>query len=201
MIKTIYMAKTQLVRTDMDKTIGQRKKKTFSKYKKAKLDYPNLFEGQLDSFKELIDTRLEQVFEEFSSISDYSEKKFELKFGKIVFEEPKLSAKEARENRLTYEAPMKIRATLVNKTLGTEKEQEIFLADFPLMTKHGTFIINGVERVIVPQLARSYGILFTKQILRGRYQFGSKVIPSRGAWKQTQTILFISELIETENSQ
>jgi DNA-directed RNA polymerase subunit beta len=181
------MAKTQLVRTDMDKTIGQRKKKTFSKYKKAKLDYPNLFEGQLDSFKELIDTRLEQVFEEFSSISDYSEKKFELKFGKIVFEEPKLSAKEARENRLTYEAPMKIRATLVNKTLGTEKEQEIFLADFPLMTKHGTFIINGVERVIVPQLARSYGILFTKQILRGRYQFGSKVIPSRGAWIEMET--------------
>lgn len=181
------MAKTQLIRTDIGNTIGQRKKKTFSKYKKTKLDYPNLFEGQLNSFKDLIDSGMKEVFDEFASVPDYSEKKFDLKFGKIIFDEPKLTAKEARENHLTYEAPMKVRATLVNKTLGTEKEQEIFLADFPLMTKHGTFIINGVERVIVPQLARSYGILFTKQLLRGRYQFGSKIIPSRGAWIELET--------------
>ena len=72
-------------------------------------------------FKELIDSGLETVFSEFASIPDYSEKKFELKFGKIIFDEPKLSSQEARENHLTYEAPMKVRATLINKTLGTEK--------------------------------------------------------------------------------
>ena len=181
------MAKKQLIRTDLGNTIGQREKKYFSKYKKPRVEIPNLFEGQLDSFKDLLDNGLKNVFEEFSSIKDYSEKKFELKLGKIVFDKPKLSAKEARQNHLTYEVPMKIRATLINKTLGTEKEQEIFLADFPLMTDHGTFLINGVERVIVPQLARSYGVLFTKQLLRGRFQFGSKIIPSRGAWIEFET--------------
>jgi DNA-directed RNA polymerase subunit beta len=181
------MSKKQLIITDLFNTIGQRDKKYFSKYKKSRVETPNLFEGQLDSFKNLLDEGLKNVFEEFASIKDYSEKKFDLKLGKIIFDEPKLSAKESRENRLTYEAPMKIRATLVNKILGTEKEQEIFLTDFPLMTEHGTFLINGVERVIVPQLARSYGVLFTKQLLRGRFQFGSKIIPSRGAWIEFET--------------
>ena len=181
------MAKKQLVRTDVEKSIGQREKKYFSKHRESTVELPNMFEGQLDSFKDLLDNGIKEAFDEFASIPDYSEKKFELKFGKIVWEEPKLSAKEARENRLTFEAPMKIRATLVNKTLGTEKEQEIFLADFPLMTQHGTFLINGVERVIVPQLARSYGVLFTKSLTRGRFQFGSKIIPSRGAWIEFET--------------
>ena len=181
------MAKSQLIRSDVNNTIGQRKKKHFSKYRKPKIELPNLFEGQLDSFKDLLDNGLEEVFAEFASIPDYSGKKFELKFGKIVFEEPKMTSKEARFNHLTYEAPLKIRATLLNKTFGTEKEQEIFLADFPLMTQHGTFIINGVERVIVPQLARSYGILFTRQLVRNHYQFGSKIIPSRGAWIEFET--------------
>ncbi len=181
------MAKSQLIRTDLKNTIGQRKQKYFSRYRKAKMGLPNLFEGQLSSFKDLIDNGLKEVFGEFETISDYSAKKFDLKLGDIIFDEPKLTSKEARFNHLTYDAPMKIRATLINKTLGTKKEQEIFLADFPLMTKHGTFIINGVERVIVPQLARSYGILFTKQLIRGRFQFGSKIIPSRGAWIELET--------------
>jgi DNA-directed RNA polymerase beta subunit len=71
---------------------------------------------------------------------------------------------------------------LKNKVAGTEKEQEIFLADLPVMTDHGTFIINGVERVIVPQLARSYGVFFTADEVKGKRHFGAKVIPARGAW-------------------
>ena len=95
------MAQAQLVRTDVSNTIGQRKKKTFSKYRKPKIEYPNLFEGQLNSFKELLDEGLKEAFDEFSSISDYSEKKFELKFGEVVFDEPKMSSKDARYNHLT----------------------------------------------------------------------------------------------------
>jgi DNA-directed RNA polymerase subunit beta len=180
------MAKSQLIRTDKG-SVGMRKKKHFSKYRKPVLELPNLFDGQIDSFKDLISDGLKEVFEEFSSIKDYSEKKFELKFGDLIFDEPKMTSRQARENRLTYEASLKVKAKLINKTLGTEKEQEIFLSDFPLMTKHGTFIINGVERVIVPQLARSYGVLFTKQLVRGLYKFGSKIIPSRGAWIEFET--------------
>jgi DNA-directed RNA polymerase subunit beta len=159
------MAKSQLIRTDKG-SVGMRKKKHFSKYRKPVLELPNLFDGQIDSFKDLISDGLKEVFEEFSSIKDYSEKKFELKFGDLIFDEPKMTSRQARENRLTYEASLKVKAKLINKTLGTEKEQEIFLSDFPLMTKHGTFIINGVERVIVPQLARSYGVLFTKLLIK-----------------------------------
>src|SRR5207247_9743 len=69
----------------------------------------------------------------------------------------------------------------------TTKEQEIFMADFPIMTSHGTFIINGIERVIVPQLARSFGVFFTSQELKGRIFFGAKIIPSRGAWIEIES--------------
>ncbi len=88
----------------------------------------------------------------------------------------------AKENKLTYDAPLKATVRLVNKALGSKKEQTIFLADFPIMTEHGTFIINGVERVIVPQLARSFGVFFSAGEVRGKTCFGAKVIPARGAW-------------------
>jgi len=180
------MAKSQL-RNDSPKTVGEREQKYFSKYRAPALELPNLFEEQINSFKNLIEEGIKGVFDEFSSITDYSEKKFELKFGDVYFEEPKLTSAQARLNHVTYEAPLKGKVKLINKTLGTEKEQEIFLADFPIMTKHGTFIINGVERVIVPQLARSYGVLFTKQLVKGRFTFGSKIIPARGAWIEIET--------------
>jgi DNA-directed RNA polymerase subunit beta len=73
-------------------------------------------------------------------------------------------------------------SALSTKQQSTDKEQEIFLADLPLMTNHGTFVINGVERVIVPQLARSYGVFFTADEVKGRRHFGAKLIPARGAW-------------------
>jgi DNA-directed RNA polymerase subunit beta len=169
------------------KTVGQREKKHFKKYRKPPVDLPNLFEGQVESFNWLIKDGLKDVFNEFSSTSDYSGKKFELKLGELIFEKPKLTSREARFNHLTYEASLKVRATLVNKALGTTKEQDIFLSEFPIMTRHGTFIINGVERVIVPQLARSYGVLFTTNLIRGRILFGAKIIPSRGAWIEFET--------------
>ena len=77
---------------------------------------------------------------------------------------------------------MRARVRLTNKVLGTVKEQEIFMADFPLMTVHGTFIVNGVERVVVPQLARSFGVFFDTEEVKGSRYFGAKIIPNRGVW-------------------
>jgi DNA-directed RNA polymerase subunit beta len=90
----------------------------------------------------------------------------------------------AKDNKLTYEAPMRGKVKLTNKLLGTTKEQEIFMADFPLMTVHGTFIVNGVERVVVPQLARSFGVFFDTEEIKGSRYFGAKIIPSRGVWSE-----------------
>jgi DNA-directed RNA polymerase subunit beta len=139
------------------------------------------------SFKWLLTDGIKDVLKEFSPVSDYSGKKFEMDFVDFEIEEPKYDDKYARENKLTYEASLKFKIKLINKTLGSEKEQEVFMADFPLMTRHGTFIINGIERVIVPQLARSFGVIFTSNLIRGRSYFGAKIIPARGAWIEFET--------------
>ncbi len=172
--------------TDLQ-NVGQREKKHFKNYKKPLLDLPDLFEGQVESFKWLLKDGVQDVLKEFSPISDYSGKKFEMDFVDFEIDEPKYDEKYARENKLTYEAPLKFKIKLVNKTLGSEKEQEVFMADFPLMTRHGTFIINGIERVVVPQLARSFGVIFTSNLVRGRQYFGAKIIPARGAWIEFET--------------
>ena len=162
-------------------------KKYFGKFKKPLTEMPNLVEAQINSFKWLIDTGLEEVFKEFSSIKDYSEKKFELDFTGFKLGEPQYDEFYAKDNKLSFEAPLKVSVKLKNKTLGTTKEQEIFMADFPLMTPHGTFIIAGIERVIVPQLARSFGVFFTSNELKGKTFFGAKIIPSRGAWIEIES--------------
>ena len=144
-------------------------------------------ENQITSFKWIVEKGIQEVFDEFSPISDYSGKKFDLEFVKFEISEPKFDEHTAKELETTYEAPFRVLVKLKNKTLGTEKEQEIFMADFPLMTNHGTFIINGVERVVVPQLARSFGVLFTAQELRGKRYFGAKIIPARGAWVEIES--------------
>jgi DNA-directed RNA polymerase subunit beta len=165
----------------------KREKKYFAKYKEPLVPYPNMLETQLDSFKWLITDGLKDVFKEFSPIEDYSGKKFELRFDSYELGEPKFDPHYAKENKLSYEAPLKVRAKLLNKLNGTKKEQEIFMTDFPLMTSNGTFIINGVERVIVAQLTRSSGVFFTAVDLKGRRKFGAKVIPNRGVWIEIET--------------
>ena len=162
-------------------------KKFFSKFRKPLVEMPNLVEGQTNSFKVLLEKGLKEVFDEFGKISDYSGKKFEFSFGKFEMGEPKFDESHAKENKLTLEAPLKVIVKLKNKILDTEKEQEVFLADFPVMTDHGTFIINGIERVIVPQLARSFGVFFTMSESKGLNFFGAKIIPARGAWVEIET--------------
>jgi len=161
--------------------------KYFSKFKEPLADIPNLMQLQLDSYRWLVEEGLKELFEEFSPIKDYSEKKFELNFTHFELDRPKFDEYYAKANKLSYDAPLRIKVQLKNKTLGQDKEQEIFLADFPVMTSHGTFIVNGIERVIVPQLARSFGVFFTSNVLKGRNRFGAKIIPSRGAWVEIET--------------
>jgi DNA-directed RNA polymerase subunit beta len=169
------------------KKTAVREKKYFARYKKPLVPFPNLIENQLVSFNWLIETGIKEVFKEFSPINDYSEKKFQLDFTSFSLSEPKFDEEYTKINKLTYEGGLKARVKLLNKSIGTSKEQEVFMADIPLMTKHGTFIINGVERVIVPQLTRSFGVFFTEQELKGKHFFGSKIIPARGVWIEIES--------------
>ncbi len=162
-------------------------KKYFSKFKKSILEVPNLVQDQVASYKWLIEKGIKEVFDEFTTINDFSGKKFKFEFLGFELEKPKYDEYYAKEKKLSYEAPLKVRVKLTNKTLGVEKEQELFMTDFPLMTPHGTFVVSGIERVIVPQLARSFGAFFTKLEAKGRALFGAKIIPARGAWIEIET--------------
>ncbi|MES2436711.1 MAG: DNA-directed RNA polymerase subunit beta [Patescibacteria group bacterium] len=168
-------------------TPAKREQKIFGKFKAPLTEMPNLVEAQLNSYKLLLESGLEEVFREFSSIKDYSGKKFELDFAGFKLGAPQYDEFYAKDNKLSYEAPLKVIVRLKNKTIGGTKEQEIFMADFPLMTPHGTFIIAGIERVIVPQLARSFGVFFTSGEIKGKTYFGAKIIPSRGAWIEIES--------------
>jgi DNA-directed RNA polymerase subunit beta len=162
-------------------------KKYFSRHREPLAKVSNLVETQLASYTWLITEGLKELFKEFSPIKDYSEKKFELEFSSFQLDEPKFNEHHAKVNQLTYDTPLRVKVKLKNKIVGVEKEQEIFLADFPLMTPHGTFIVNGNERVVVSQLARSFGIFFTENELRGKKYFGAKIIPATGAWIEFET--------------
>jgi len=163
------------------------KQKFFSRYKKPLASMPDLVEVQKKSYEWLVKDGLKELFKEFSPIRDYSEKKFELEFTGFQLDEPKFDEYYVKENNLSYDVPLRVKVRLKNKQMNLDKEQEIFLADFPLMTSHGTFIVNGIERVLVPQLARSFGVFFTANEIKGRKFFGAKIIPSRGAWIELET--------------
>ena len=180
------MSKTKDIQTVAD-TAGARPKKYFSKYKKPLVEFPNLIQHQLDSYAALIEKGIKETFKEFTPISDYSGKKFQLDFLSIHLAEPKYDEHYAKENKLSYESQLKARVKLTNKQTGGEKEQEIFMSDIPVMTGHGTFVINGVERIIVPQLSRSSGVLFTDLEIKGKRFFGAKIIPSRGVWIEIES--------------
>ncbi|MEK9174756.1 MAG: DNA-directed RNA polymerase subunit beta, partial [Patescibacteria group bacterium] len=163
------------------------KKKIFSSYKYKSFPLPNLLEVQIHSYKWFLDKGLAELFKEISPIEDYTGTNLELSFGEYYFDESKYSQDESKDHFTSYEAPLRVKVRLKNKRTGEIKEQEIYLGDFPLMTSRGTFIINGVERVIVSQLIRSSGVFFTVQNTRNKNQFGAKIIPNRGAWLEFET--------------
>ena len=163
-------------------------KKYFAKYREPFEDLPNLSEIQLDSYRRFLDKGLREILDEISPVLSLS-KDLALELGEYYLDEPKFNEVHAKEHNLSYEAALRLRARLTNKKTGEVKEQEIYLGDFPLMTPRGTFIVNGVERVIVSQLIRSSGVYFTAHQTRGKRYYGAKIIPNRGAWLEFETEL------------
>jgi DNA-directed RNA polymerase subunit beta len=174
-------------KTKTPTTTGALPKKYFSKYKKPLVEFPNLIQHQIDSYNWLIEKGIKAVFKEFTPIQDYSGKKFQLDLVSFHLVEPTFDEHYAKENKLSLETQLKARIKLTNKQTGSEKEQEIFLSDIPVMTNHGTFIINGVERSIIPQLSRSSGVFFTELEIKGKRFFGAKIIPNRGVWIEIES--------------
>jgi len=151
------------------------------------MELPDLIEVQLRSYRWFFEEGLKELFHEISPIKDFIGRDIELTFEDYFLDEPKFDEKTSREKNVTYEAPLRVCTKLSNKRLGTVKEQEIYLGDLPIMTPRGTFIINGIERVIVAQLVRSAGAFFTAEVYRGRRYYGAKIIPNRGAWLEFET--------------
>jgi DNA-directed RNA polymerase subunit beta len=151
------------------------------------LTLPNLVDHQNKSFQWLVDEGLGELLHEISPIDDYTNTKLSLKFKDYHFEDPKISEAEARENNISYDAPLKAVVELTNKVTGEVKEQEIYLGDYPWMTKRGTFIINGAERVVVSQLIRSAGVFYSAELHGTHNLYSAKVIPGRGAWLEFET--------------
>jgi DNA-directed RNA polymerase subunit beta len=151
------------------------------------LQIPNLIDHQRESWRDFVETGLGEIFAELNPIDDYTGQKLALRFGKYEFHEPKNSEQHAKENNLTFDAPLHAMVELTNKVTGEVKEQEIYLGDYPWMTDRGTFIINGTERVVVSQLIRSAGVFFTADRAAARNFYGAKLIPGRGAWLEFET--------------
>ena len=164
-----------------------KKVKNFSK-SKLSFSTPHLLTMQRQTWDDFWRVRVKELLEEISPIRDYTGKELEL-----WFEDYKLSKQnyknglEAKKNNDSLEAPLRAKIKLVNLKTKEVKEQEVFLADFPIMTERGTFVVNGVERVVVSQLIRSPGAFFTMRSWRGKNYFGSKIIPNRGAWLEFET--------------
>ncbi|CUO24699.1 DNA-directed RNA polymerase subunit beta [Eubacterium sp. am_0171] len=169
-------------------TNGKSSRMSYSRQKEV-LEMPNLIEVQKDSYQWFLDEGLKEVFDDISPISDFSGH-LSLEFVDFTLceDDVKYTIEECKERDATYAAPLKVRVRLYNKDNDEINEHEIFMGDLPLMTKTGTFVINGAERVIVSQLVRSpgiyYGIAHDKL---GKELYSATVIPNRGAWLEYET--------------
>ena len=151
------------------------------------LPIPDLIAHQKNSWRDFVETGLSEIFAEINPIEDYTGQKLELRFKEYNFHEPKNSERFAKENNVTFDAPLHVNVELTNKVTGEVKENEIYLGDYPWMTERGTFVINGTERVVVSQLIRSAGVFFTADSTAGVNKYGAKLIPGRGAWLEFET--------------
>ena len=143
---------------------------------------------QKETWEDFWKVRVKELFEEISPIRDYTGKELELWFGDYKLSKPNYkNGLEAKKNNDSLEASLRAKVKLVNLKTKEVKEQEVYLADFPVMTERGTFVVNGVERVVVSQLIRSPGAFFTNRTWRGKNYFGAKIIPNRGAWLEFET--------------
>ena len=162
--------------------------KLFGAAQKRIIEPPDLLEIQKDSFKLFLAEGLKEALLSFSPIKGY-EGRYELEFtGDFKVGEAKHPIRQCLIKEVTYSAPLKVRVRLIDKQSGEVKSQDVFIGDFPIMTERGTFIINGVERVIVSQLVRSSGVYFreNKKTERGKVTYFATIIPDRGSWLEVE---------------
>ena len=167
---------------------GKSSRMSYARQKEV-VQMPNLIEVQTDSYKWFLDEGLNEVFDDISPITDYSGK-LSLDFVDFTLceNEVKYTIDECKERDATYAAPLKVKVRLHNKETDEINEHEIFMGDLPLMTRTGTFVINGAERVIVSQLVRSPGIYYAiAHDKLGKKLYSATVIPNRGAWLEYET--------------
>ncbi|MFZ2153644.1 MAG: DNA-directed RNA polymerase subunit beta [Candidatus Moraniibacteriota bacterium] len=183
----VFMSKTKKelkVKKRIGSSSSLSKRKFFKKNFMVSL--PNLIESQTDSYDWFLEKGFQDLIDEVNPVKDTSGN-LEVNISGFYLDEPKYIESVSKEKNISFEAPLKARATLLIKKTGEIREQEIYLGDFPIMTDRGTFIINGVERVVVHQLIRSPGVFFTMDYQKGRKTFGAKIIPNRGAWLEIDT--------------
>ncbi|MDD3491474.1 MAG: DNA-directed RNA polymerase subunit beta [Candidatus Pacebacteria bacterium] len=159
----------------------------FSRCSRRVLEPPRLTQFQTDSFNWFLKEGISEVFKELFPIKDYSGKDLELGFLSYYFENPKISEKQAKEKGLNYDSTLRVKLELTEKNSGISKEQEVYFGEIPVMTPRGTFIINGVEKVVISQINRSPGVYFSAVNVRGKRVFNAKIIPNHGAWLEFET--------------
>jgi DNA-directed RNA polymerase subunit beta len=153
---------------------------------KTSYSLPPLIEIQLNSYQWFLSEGLKELLQEISPITDFSGKKMELHFLNHSLDKPKHDPLTAKRKNLTYEASLKGHVQLINKETGEIKEQDVFLGSVPIMTERGTFIVNGIERVVVNQIVRSPGVFYSRNQSTPKF-FNAKIIPKRGAWLEIET--------------
>lgn len=172
----------------MQKEISKKSKEVGSLYEIAWRHYftddtsvapiPDLLEVQLDSYKTFLEKGIDEAFKEIFPISDFSGERIDIYYKGYFLEEPKFDGETCKKKNLNYESPLKVRLEMLNKESGEIKEQDVYLGGVPLMTDTASFIINGIERVIVSQVIRSTGIFFTAW----DGDFSLKIVPAKGSW-------------------
>ena len=187
MVGIVFMSKSKK-ELKVKKKIGSASSLSKRKFFKRSImvSLPNLIESQTDSYNWFLEKGFQDLIDEINPVKD-SSGNLEVSISDFYLDEPKYIESVSREKNISYEAPLKAKASLLIKKTGEIREQEIYLGDFPIMTERGTFIINGVERVVVHQLIRSPGVFFTMGYQKGRKTFGAKIIPNRGAWLEIDT--------------
>ena len=170
-----------------EQKLGQNTRMSFSK-SRSTLELPNLVEIQTKSFEWFVNEGLGEVLRDVSPITDYSGN-LQIDFIDYSLDgKPKYTIEECKERDANYAAPLKVNVRLTNKQTGEVKQTDIFMGEFPIMTKTGTFVINGAERVIVSQIIRSPGMYYASEIDKtGKRTYTTQIIPYRGAWLEYET--------------
>ncbi len=185
-IKRENLIKPSQIPMEKDRILLKSNRKYFTTRIDQDVQIPNLIEIQTNSYDWFLNQGIRELLDEISPIQDFSGKKLELHFLEHSLGEIKYNAEEAKRKNLTYEVPLKVHVQLINKETGEIKEQDVFLGNVPLMTNRGTFIINGIERVVVSQIVRSPGVFFSRNSAAPGMHC-AKIIPKRGAWLEIET--------------